>query len=667
MKTPPPLLLAAALLFWGYETKLWTFALIFAALLELPHVLRFRWNFSRQDHHRMADACFVLMVGAVLYFYNSENSSVTVGNAYSFFQSLPIVFFPLVLGDLFSIEAGIHNTAFSWIARLRHKPGTPPNRISVGYLYLLTCLLSAGAANLRSLAYFSGASALLACAALALRPRTFQLQKWVLSIFFAWLAGASIALFLHEGQAYLMGKSAEWFYRAGRKEFDPNETRTTMGHLGSLKQSSRIVMHVKCLAGQEPPLLRQATYTELRQTSWLNPSREFKGVTIEADGASWKLSDAPQAFDQIQITLPTYRGAAMLSLPFGTFALSNLPANILQTNRLGAIKVAEAPGLLEYTGSYNSSGLGEALPDGYDLEIPKSQTNLLRQVSKSLQLSRGNPEETESKIANYFAKHFSYSLTSSGRRRNFEETNPLATFLLQTHAGHCEYFATATVLLLRASGIPARYVTGYAVSERGRFGADYIVRDRNAHAWAIAYIKGRWETIDNTPSSWIKEENDHASAFESISDLRSFLWFQYARWRWLSKATWLNKSAPWLLGAILLWMLGKLFLRRRHQVQTSAMVKWQGLDSEFYQIEKWLAQAGLGRMPAEPWNLWIHRVSSTKQATIELDPLFLEAKELHNRYRFDPSGLKIEQRDRLRELVRNWLSQRQKGEVRVRL
>ena len=43
------------------------------------------------------------------------------------------------------------------------------------------------------------------------------------------------------------------------------------------------------------------------------------------------------------------------------------------------------------------------------------------------------------------------------------EATPLADFLLRTRSGHCEYYATATVLLLRAAGIPARYAHANAV------------------------------------------------------------------------------------------------------------------------------------------------------------------------------------------------------------
>ena len=38
----------------------------------------------------------------------------------------------------------------------------------------------------------------------------------------------------------------------------------------------------------------------------------------------------------------------------------------------------------------------------------------------------------------------------------------MTRFLCEHRTGHCEYFATATTLLLRAAKIPARYAVGYA-------------------------------------------------------------------------------------------------------------------------------------------------------------------------------------------------------------
>lgn len=72
-------------------------------------------------------------------------------------------------------------------------------------------------------------------------------------------------------------------------------------------------------------------------------------------------------------------------------------------------------------------------------------------------------------------------------------------FLTESHQGYCVHFATATVLLLRSAGIPARYVTGYAVD--GPAGQWNKVTQDDAHAWVEVYADGGgWVPVDPTPA-----------------------------------------------------------------------------------------------------------------------------------------------------------------------
>jgi Transglutaminase-like superfamily len=78
---------------------------------------------------------------------------------------------------------------------------------------------------------------------------------------------------------------------------------------------------------------------------------------------------------------------------------------------------------------------------------------------------------------------------------------PLADFLLRTHAGYCQHFAGAAALLLRLAGVPARVVAGFATGRRtGR--DQYTVRDVDAHQWIEVYFPGYgWVPFNPTPSA----------------------------------------------------------------------------------------------------------------------------------------------------------------------
>jgi protein-glutamine gamma-glutamyltransferase len=97
-------------------------------------------------------------------------------------------------------------------------------------------------------------------------------------------------------------------------------------------------------------------------------------------------------------------------------------------------------------------------------------------------------------------------LVESGRFRyttNVPEPGPepLADFLLRTHAGYCQQFAGAAALLLRLAGVPARVVTGFATGKLVGHGR-YIVRDLDAHEWIEVYFAGYgWVPFNPTPSA----------------------------------------------------------------------------------------------------------------------------------------------------------------------
>lgn len=73
-------------------------------------------------------------------------------------------------------------------------------------------------------------------------------------------------------------------------------------------------------------------------------------------------------------------------------------------------------------------------------------------------------------------------------------------FLEESNRGYCVHFASATVMLLRTQGIPARYVTGYSV--KGEADRWINVTEDDAHAWVEYYVDGMgWMPLDPTPAA----------------------------------------------------------------------------------------------------------------------------------------------------------------------
>ncbi len=85
-------------------------------------------------------------------------------------------------------------------------------------------------------------------------------------------------------------------------------------------------------------------------------------------------------------------------------------------------------------------------------------------------------------------------------------------FLEDSEQGYCVHFATATAVLLRAAGIPARYVTGYMLP----VAADQTTQGRadQSHAWAEYYEPrlGLWLVLESTPGDFSGQATEPTQA-----------------------------------------------------------------------------------------------------------------------------------------------------------
>lgn len=135
-----------------------------------------------------------------------------------------------------------------------------------------------------------------------------------------------------------------------------------------------------------------------------------------------------------------------------------------------------------------------------------------------------NPESETyvSDVTKFLTKNFTYGMMTEKRKKN---EDLVMFFLTKSDKGICNNFASASVYLYRAAGIPCRFVTGYLVNGGQPDGnGDYIydVPNKNCHAWVEVYVDGSgWKRIDNTasrPDSGINNLPDMNYGKEDDSD-----------------------------------------------------------------------------------------------------------------------------------------------------
>jgi hypothetical protein len=72
-------------------------------------------------------------------------------------------------------------------------------------------------------------------------------------------------------------------------------------------------------------------------------------------------------------------------------------------------------------------------------------------------------------------------------------------FLFERRRGFCEHIASAMAVLLRAAGVPTRFVTGFGPGQRNVLTGYFEVREADAHAWVeILYPGVGWVPADPT-------------------------------------------------------------------------------------------------------------------------------------------------------------------------
>jgi len=108
--------------------------------------------------------------------------------------------------------------------------------------------------------------------------------------------------------------------------------------------------------------------------------------------------------------------------------------------------------------------------------------------------------------------------------------SPVEAFLLGELAGHCEYFASGMVVLLRSLSLPARLVNGFAGGRENRIG-DFLELSRSdAHAWVEVHYEGvGWVRYDPTPADLRARPLPASSLSERARELASALelwWYQ---------------------------------------------------------------------------------------------------------------------------------------------
>jgi hypothetical protein len=558
----------------------------------------------------------------------------------------------------------------SLVARRERSDGTTPpmaNReVHIGWVYFAVCLVSASINSRTDKTFFMGLSALLAWALWSQRSRRFAFPVWACLL-------AAACGFAYWGQdrltdlrIFMESFTPQWGWRVGGSRTNPDEEQTSLGQIGRFGGSGRIVIRVEPHEDSNAPeLLRTASYRFFQGTRWsavgsrdtADAVTRFDTVSAEPHSSTFVLR---RSYETESFSMATFieGGVDIVPLPMGAATLQNMPVFTLKTNGLGVV-MAEGPGVALFDVYSGRDGSIDTQPTWADRYVPESERAAVEVCVMGFKTPRGQTARQLREVMAFFQSNFEYSLWQRIHWGRDDWPTPLAKFLISDRRGHCEYFASATVLMLREMGIPARYAVGWAVDEPS--GNGYVIRERHAHAWCIYYDEadGQWHDFDTTPAVWLDEENKRASAFESLYDVWQRLKFEFLKWRWGQSN--FKEYVWWIIGPLLVFLLYRLLRRKPGEKRKARLAaldrlpKQLGLDSEFFALEQRLAEMGFVRDKGETQAQLMQRALRDPRVA-SLRNVMQAMLHAHYRLRFDPLGLAAEEREALALRVREALA-----------
>lgn len=132
------------------------------------------------------------------------------------------------------------------------------------------------------------------------------------------------------------------------------------------------------------------------------------------------------------------------------------------------------------------------------VQLPDSLTDRTSELAHTLATGKASTYDVILAIQAWLGANITYSLDAPVPP---EGTDAVDHFLFESRQGFCEQIATATAIMLRTLGIPARVATGYVPSERDRVAGVWISRASDAHAWVeVRFPSFGWVAFDPTAS-----------------------------------------------------------------------------------------------------------------------------------------------------------------------
>ena len=288
--------------------------------------------------------------------------------------------------------------------------------------------------------------------------------------------------------------------------------RVELGDLGRIRQDPTLALRVETLEGQAPApgaaYFRGLAFDSFDGRSWsiLPPQRSPVAGSAEG-GVSFGRERDPVNLVQRIVREPVDSGVL-----FSVGEPRQLQGTVRRLERDtsgGLYASGQAHERIRYTisseqRSWRDEDLAKdaSAPEARDrerhLQLPELSPEVAS-LARRITATATSDAERARAIEGHLARTGRYTDTppqlDPGAQRS-----PIEDFLLGELAGHCEYFASAMVVLAREVGLHARLVNGFAGGQENRIGGFVELTRSDAHTWVeVHYAGAGWVRYDPTP------------------------------------------------------------------------------------------------------------------------------------------------------------------------
>jgi hypothetical protein len=313
-----------------------------------------------------------------------------------------------------------------------------------------------------------------------------------------------------------------------------------LGQVGSIKQSEQVVMNVKLKSDatklKVAPKWRGVTLSQYNGRGWSEPRRELRRSVRLTDGI-YKIDEPsknPQIVEQT-FYLEPLSSSVIFVAPRPLTISNQLP--VLYRNAADSFNTSDhsykqivytaysdfsVPSMEEL--KTDEQAYSQEIRDVY-LQMPDMDERVAK-LAKDITKNATTRIEKAKAIEKYLKGNYGYSLDM----KRTSEGDPLVDFLFNVRTGHCEYFASSMVILLRNVGVAARVVNGFQSGEYNELNNTFTVRQSEAHSWVEVYFPkaNRWVEFDPTPAAGFSQyTNNMLNKVNKYFSALRMLWLDY--------------------------------------------------------------------------------------------------------------------------------------------